>query len=217
MSKQFLAILAVIVVVFVGVFTFTRPKSDAPGGSNSSNSSQTSNHTVGTGNKKVTLVEYGDFQCPACKSFYPVVKQIKETYGDDIKFQFMHFPLTQIHPNAMVSSRAAEAAGKQGKFFEMHDLLYENQDQWSQSSNPTPIFESFAGQLDLNMDQFKSDMASAQVLAIINADQKSGQALGANSTPTFVINGKKLDKNPTSLDEFKKLIDEEIAKQNPSN
>lgn len=217
MSKQFLAILAVIVVVFVGVFTFTRPKSDAPGGNNSSNSSQTSNHTVGAGNKKVTLVEYGDFQCPACKSFYPVVKQIKETYGDDIKFQFMHFPLTQIHPNAMVSSRAAEAAGKQGKFFEMHDLLYENQDQWSQSSNPTPIFESFAGQLDLNMDQFKSDMASAQVLAIINADQKSGQELGANSTPTFVINGKKLDKNPTSLDEFKKLIDEEIAKQNPSN
>jgi len=217
MSKQFLAILAVIVVIFVGVFAFTRPKSDAPGNNGNGSSSQTSNHTVGAGNKKVTLVEYGDFQCPACKSFYPVVKQVKETYGDDIKFQFMHFPLTQIHPNAMASGRAAEAAGKQGKFFEMHDLLYENQDQWSQSTNPTPIFESFASQLDLNMDQFKSDMMSAQVLAVINADQKSGQALGANSTPTFVINGKKLDKNPASLDEFKKLIDDEIAKQNPSN
>lgn len=216
MSKQFLAILAVIVVVFVGVFAFTRPKSEAPG-SNNSNGSGTSNHTVGAGNKKVTLVEYGDFQCPACKSFYPVVKQIKQTYGDDITFQFMHFPLTQIHPNAMVSSRAAEAAGNQGKFFEMHDLLYENQDQWAQSSNPTPILESFANQLGLNMEQFKSDMMSAAVLAVINADQKSGQALGANSTPTFVINGKKLDKNPTSLDEFKKLIDEEIAKQNPTN
>lgn len=217
MSKQFLAILAVIVVVFVGVFVFTRPKSDAPGNNSGSDTSQTSNHTVGAGNKKVTLVEYGDFQCPACKSFYPVVKQVKETYGDDIKFQFMHFPLTQIHPNAMVSSRAAEAAGNQGKFFEMHDLLYENQDQWSQSSNPTPIFESFASQLGLDMNKFKSDMMSAQVLAIINADQKSGQALGANSTPTFVINGKKIDKNPTSLDAFKQLIDEEIAKQNPSN
>ncbi len=217
MSKQFLAILAIIVVVFVGVFAFTRSKSDTPGSNNGDNSAQTSNHTIGAGNKGVTLVEYGDFQCPACKSYYPVVKQVKELYGDDITFQFMHFPLTQIHPNAMVASRAAEAAGKQGKFFEMHDFLYENQDSWSSDSNPTPLFESFAAQLELDIDQFKSDMMSAQVLATINADLKSGQALGANSTPTFVINGKKLDKNPTSLDEFKQLIDEEIARANPTN
>lgn len=217
MSKQFLAILLAIALLFIGIFAFTKSKSDAPEGGNSSQSAQTSNHTVGAGNKKVTLVEYGDFQCPACKSFYPVVKQVKEAYGDDIKFQFMHFPLTQIHPNAMQASRSAEAAGNQGKFFEMHDLLYENQDQWSQSSNPTSTFESFAEQLGLNMDQFKSDVISAKTLAVINADQKSGQALGVESTPTFVINGKKLDKNPTSLEEFKKLIDEEIAKQNPTN
>lgn len=217
MSKQFLAILLAIALLFIGIFAFTKSKSGTPDGGNSNQSAQTSNHTVGAGNKKVTLVEYGDFQCPACKSFYPVVKQVKEAYGDDIKFQFMHFPLTQIHPNAMQASRSAEAAGNQGKFFEMHDLLYENQDQWSQSSNPTSTFESFAEQLGLNMDQFKSDVISAKTLAVINADQKSGQALGVESTPTFVINGKKLDKNPTSLEEFKKLIDEEIAKQNPTN
>lgn len=213
MSKQFLAILAVIILGLFGILFLTKDKTNAPS-SNSSSGSQASEHKAGAGNKGVTLIEYGDFQCPACKSFYPVVKQVKETYGDDITVQFRHFPLTQIHPNAMASSRAAEAAGNQGKFFEMHDLLYENQDSWSQSSSPTSIFESFATQLNLNLDKFKADTASAQTLAVINADQKAGQALGVNSTPTFVINGKKVEPNPTTPEAFKKLIDEAIATQN---
>jgi protein-disulfide isomerase len=207
MNKQFLVIVAVVIGALIGVFALTSGKENS---SDSSNSTQASNHVQGAGNKKVTLTEYGDFQCPACKQFYPIVKQIKQQYGDDITFQFKHFPLTQIHPNAFAAHRAAEAAAKQGKFFEMHDLLYENQDSWSASQDPGAIFEGFATQLSLNLDQFKTDVASEATADIINADAKEGQTLGANSTPTFAINGKKIE-NPKTLDDFKKLIDEAIA------
>lgn len=210
MNKQFLIIVSVVIVGMFGILMATSKKDDkgSQGGT-----AAVSNHVQGAGKKKVTLTEYGDFQCPACKSFYPIVKQIKQDYGDDITFEFKNFPLTQIHPNAFAAHRAAEAAGKQGKFFEMHDLLYENQDTWASSSSATPIFEGFATQLGLNIDQFKSDVASASVADTINADVKAGQQLGANSTPTFAINGKKIE-NPKSPEEFKKLIDEAIASAN---
>ena len=213
MNKQFFVVVLVIVAALVGVFAMTKEKSpDSQSGSSAQVTA--SEHTVGAGNKKVTLTEYGDFQCPACKQYFPLVKQIKEAYGDDIKFQFRHFPLTQIHPNAFIGSRAAEAAGKQGKFFEMHDLLYENQDSWSQAGNPTEILNTFATQLNLNVEQFKKDMMSENAADVINADIKAATGLGANSTPTFAINGRKIGENPRSLEEFKKLIDEEIAKAN---
>lgn len=208
MNKQFFVVVIVIVAALVGIFAVTGKKDE---NSSTTSSASASEHIVGNKESKVKLVEYGDFQCPACKSYYPIIKQIKETYGDRISFQFRHFPLSQIHNHAVLGSRAAEAAGKQDKFFEMHDLLYQNQDTWSPSSNPTPIFEGYAQQLGLNMDQFKSDMSSAAVLDIINADMRAGQALGVNSTPTFVLNDKKIEKSPTSIDEFKKLIDDAIA------
>lgn len=214
MNKQFVAIVIVVIVALGGVFMLAG-KSDKQSSSSGNSAPQTSNHTLGAGNKGVILVEYGDFQCPACKSYYPIIKQIKEDYGDDIKFQFKHFPLVQIHPNAFIASRAAEAAGKQGKFFEMHDLLYENQDSWKDSSSPSTIFEGFAQQLGLNLDQYKTDVASEEIASIINADVKAGQALGANSTPTFVLNDKKIEETPKSLEEFKALIDEAI--KNSSN
>lgn len=215
MNKQFVAVVILVIAALGGLFMLASKSSDQS--SSGGSGSQTSNHTVGAANKGVTLVEYGDFQCPACKSYYPIIKSIKEQYGDDIKIQFRHFPLVQIHPNAFIASRAAEAAGKQGKFFEMHDLLYENQDSWSDATSPSTIFEGYAGQLGLNLDQFKSDVASEEIASIINADVKAGQALGANSTPTFVINDKKVDPLPKSADEFKALIDEAIKNANPSN
>lgn len=211
MNKQFFGIIVVVVGLLVGVFALTGGnKDESSDGGNTAG--QPSNHVVGSETAKVTLTEYGDFQCPACKSYFPFVSQIKQEYADKIKFQFRHYPLTQIHPNAFLGSRAAEAAGKQNKFFEMHDILYENQETWSASQNPTPILESYATQLGLNLDQFKSDMNSSSVAATINADAKAAQALGATSTPTFVINDKKIDKNPQSLEDFKKLIDDELAK-----
>lgn len=212
MNKQFFLIVGVVVAALVGLFVVTGNKNDQQSGQQP-DQSQASNHTQGAGNKKVTLVEYGDFQCPACKSFYPLVKEIKKIYGDDITFQFSHFPLSQIHQNAFAAHRAAEAAGKQGKFFEMHDLLYENQDSWSSLPDPSQVFTGLAQQLSLNMDQFNSDVASEAVNSTINADVKLAQQAGATSTPTFTINGEKIQ-NPQSLEEFKKLIDDAIAKSN---
>lgn len=214
MSKQFIAIMVVVILGLFGVLMLTRKDDPKTSSSSQSSQSEGSNNKVGAGNKKVTLLEFGDFQCPACKSYLPIVQEIKKSYGDDITFQFRHYPLVQIHPNATISARAAEAAAKQGKFFEMHDLLYENQESWASSSNPTSIFETFASQLNLKTDQFKTDMADAGTLAIINADSKIAQATGANSTPSFSINGVKIEKNPTSVEEFKKLIDDAIAQAN---
>lgn len=214
MDKRFLGIILVIIVGLVGIFALTGGNKDKNGSSGSSNSNaQPTNHVVKAPNSKATLVEYGDFQCPACKSYFPLVQELNATYKDQLTFQFRHYPLVAIHSNAFVGSRAAEAAGKQGKFFEMHDLLYENQDTWSRASNPSAILESYGQQLGLNMEQFKSDMNSAAVADAINADAKAAQGLGATSTPTFVLNGKKIDKNPQSVEDFKKLIDEAIKGQ----
>lgn len=210
MDKRFFGIIVVIIGVLVGVFALTGGNKDDSSSGGDSNG-QPSNHVTGAENSPVTLVEYGDFQCPACKSFFPIVQQIKEDYKDKLKFQFRHYPLTQIHSNAFIGSRAAEAAGKQDKFFEMHDLLYENQETWSASQNPTQVLEGYATQLGLNVEQFKTDMNSPEVANVVNADAKAAQAIGATSTPTFVINDKKIEKNPQSIEEFKQLIDDALA------
>lgn len=202
----------VVVLGLFGIFTLTKKNgSDNSSGGSSNSTAQTSEHKKGEGTSGVTLIEYGDLQCPACKSYFPIVKQIEAEYGDKVTVQYRHYPLNQVHPHAFEAARAAEAAGLQGKFFEMHDLMYENQDSWSQSSNVSPIFEIYAQQLGLNMEQFKSDSASKKVADTINADIKAGQAIGANSTPTFVLNGVKIQ-NPQDFAGFKQLIDEAIAK-----
>lgn len=212
MSRRFLLIMAALIVVFIGVVVVSKNKDD-PANSSNGNSADGSNYVVGAGTAGVSVVEFGDFQCPACRSYYPVVQQLKDKYGDRIKIQFRHFPLVQIHQNAMVGHRAAEAAGRQGKFWEMHDLLYERQQAWDSSANPKVIMEDYAAELGLNIDKFKADFVSESVNKVISADIKAGQAVGASSTPTFVINGQKLDKLPTDVAGFSQLIDEQIAKQ----
>ncbi len=212
MSKRFLIIMAALVVVFFGVVIFSKNKEkvnapvDSAGGSN---------HIKGEGATGVTLVEFADFQCPTCGSFYPIVKALEKKYDKQITFQFRHFPLVQIHDNAMIAHRSAEAAAKQNKFWEMHDILYERQKIWSESSNAKLIMEDYASELGLNVDKFKTDFASSAVNDIITADTKLGQEAGVSGTPTFVINGKKLDDLPRDIDSFSKLIDQAIAdKQN---
>lgn len=212
MSKKFIFILLCIIAALGLIFWFTKDKSDAPG---SSTNTQPSNHVYGEGKSGVVLVEYGDFQCPACGQYFPVIKSLKEKYKEDITFQFRHFPLASIHPNAMAAHRAAEAAGKQGKFWEMHDKLYEQQQSWSTSSSAKTIFDTYASGLGLNMSQYQTDFASTETNAIINADMSAGQALGANSTPTFVLDGKKLEENPQDLAAFEKLITDAIAAKKP--
>jgi protein-disulfide isomerase len=213
MNKQFLAILLIVIALLVGVFIATKDEASSPSGDSAG---QVSNHSVGAGNKGVTLVEYGDLQCPACKSYYPIIKQVKAEYGDDITFTFRHFPLTQIHNHAYIASRAAEAAGLQGKFFEMHDLLYENQDAWSPLPDPQDTFVQYAEQLELDMEKFQADMFSESVSATINADLAEAQEAGYTATPTFALNGEKIENSPRDLEGFKELIDQAIQ-ENASN
>lgn len=208
MDKRFTLILLGLFVAFGGIFWFSKQGNNTDGPA-SSNSVQATKHTVGAGKKGVTLVEYGDLECPACGQYFPILQEVKKKYGDDITFQYRHFPLPS-HPQARIAHRAAEAAGKQGKFFEMHDMMYQRQQEWSGNNSAAKIFEGYATEIGLDVEKFKTDAASVEINAIINADVAEGQKIGAASTPTFVINDKLVERNPRSLDEFVKLIDDAI-------
>lgn len=215
MDRRFVAILTVLVLGFGGFLIYNKRAQDS--GVNNQNGTsgvKTTNHNFGEGKKGVVLVEYGDFQCPACFQYFPIVEELREKYKTDITFQFRNFPIDSIHPNARAAHRAAEAADKQGKFWEMYSRLYQTQQEWTSSPSVRPIFEGYAGQLGLDLVKFKADFASSEVNASINADVSEGQKLGVNSTPTFFLDGQKID-NPRGLEEFNKLIDEAISKKNP--
>lgn len=146
-----------------------------------------------------TLIEYSDFQCPACGAFYPFVKQLIRDHGNDMRLVYRHYPLPQ-HQNAEAAARAAEAAGKQGKFWEMHDLLFERQPSWSELNHPETTFADYAKELKLDMDAFQKDLDSSDVKDKVKSSGDSGLRAGVNSTPTFFLNGKAL-----SLQGFKDL------------
>lgn len=203
MSKRFLAILLICAAAFVGLFLLNGKNAEAP----STNEPTTTTHSTGGQDAKVTLIEYGDFQCPACASYYPIMKEVKAHYGDKINFQFRNFPLVSIHPNALAAHRAAEAASNQDKFWEMHDMLYERRDNWINSSNPSQIFESYATELGLDIAKFKQDVSNPATKAKIDADYAEGRDAGVDSTPGFVMNGKKIDNNPRDAAGFYALID----------
>lgn len=181
-----------------------------------------SNNFYGSENGIVTLTEYGDFECPACAGFYPIVSQVKEELKDQIRFEFKHFPLVQIHANATAAHRAAQAASNQGKFWEMHDLLYERQNSWngqSGTTNPSSVFEEYAREIGLDMDQYTSDANSSETLAVINADVEAGKSMGANSTPTFYIDGTEIEDLSTisTVDGFKSVLEEAINSKQGSS
>ena len=162
-------------------------------------------HVRGNPQATVTVVEYGDFQCPACAAYAPVGEQLVEEYGDRVQFVFRHFPLKSVHPNAVAGARAAEAAAKQGKFWEMHDVLYANQSAWANLSNPTDQFVAFAEALELNVEQFKADLDSKEVKDRVEADFDSANNAGLNGTPSFFINGAPIE-NPRSYEAFAGLL-----------
>jgi protein-disulfide isomerase len=212
MSKQFWAVVAVIVLIFVGIFVVSSNKTKTNGASSST--SAASQHIVGTSTSGVKFVEYGDFQCPYCQVYAPFVKQAQDEFKDRISFQFRNFPLVNNHPNAFAAARAAEAAGYQGKFWEMHDALYVTSDWqvWTTASDPTPYFNQYAAQLGLDVNKFKADYASSKVNDTINADMAAGTALNVPGTPTFFINGKAVTIKPTLAD-FEKVLNAAIAAQ----
>ncbi|KKT41181.1 MAG: Na+/H+ antiporter, NhaA family protein, nonfunctional [Candidatus Giovannonibacteria bacterium GW2011_GWA2_44_13b] len=161
--------------------------------------------TTGNKDSKKILVEYSDFQCPACKAYQPLVKQLLKEHGTEFLFVYRHFPLPQ-HKNAKAGAYAAEAAGVQGKFWEMHDKLFDGQTDWAEKGNAGDIFIEYAKSLNLDINKFKEDFASDGVHQKVDRQYKSGVANFVNSTPTFFINGKKIQ--PRSYEEFVKLVEE---------
>jgi len=143
-------------------------------------------HIEGKKDAPVELVEYGDYQCPYCGEAYPIVKHIQEQLGRNLKFVFRNFPLKNIHPDAIRAAIASEAAGLQGKYWQMHDLLFENQKRLNLHS-----LLVYANELNLNMDQFETDLGDPDVEKKVMDDFYSGLRSGVNATPTFFINGEK--------------------------
>lgn len=163
-------------------------------------------YTKGAATSTVVLVEYLDFECEACGAYYPIVKNLEKQFGEDITFVARYFPLPG-HRNGLTAALAAEAAGRQGKFWEMHDLLFERQKEWGEKQAPTPeVFEGFATELGLDMEKFRADVASPEVKARVQRDIDSGRALGVNSTPSFFLNGERLQ-NPQSEQQFWKILE----------
>ncbi len=150
-------------------------------------------HVIGNPDAKVSLTEYGDFQCPACGAFHPIVKGVLEQYGDQIRFEFKNLPLTAIHPYAMPAAKAAEAAGVQGKYFEMHDKLFEDQKAWSSSPTPQVFFTQYAEELGLDVELFKKHMKASVINEKITEHTKEAQGLGFTGTPSFLLNGEPLE------------------------
>ena len=167
--------------------------------------------TKGNKDAKITLVEYSDFQCPACATYQTMTKQLFSEFQNDIAFTYRHFPLRTIHKNADLAAQAAEAAGLQGKFWEMHDIIFENQTEWAGNKDPMNNFIKYAQALEINIEQFKTDINSKTVKEKVEKDYQDSISLGLNSTPTFFLNGEKLQ-NPANYDEFKTLIQAAITK-----
>jgi len=150
-------------------------------------------HVLGPASVPVTLVEYGDFECPACGAAHPVVKQLLRGIGDQVRFVFRHFPLTSVHPHARRAAEAAEAAEAQGRFWEMHDLLYANQDALEDDD-----LVAYAAALRLDLGRFVTDLERGTFAGKVRRDFLGGARSGVNGTPTFFVNGVRHD-GPSDL------------------
>lgn len=170
-------------------------------GSNQNDATAQESNTSAT----LTLTEYSDYQCPACAYFHPIVDSLKKTYGNELEVVYKDFPLNS-HQYAALAARAAEAARNQGKFLEMHNMLFENQRQWSSGDAQSRII-GYAKQIGLDMNQFQEDLNAAETQQAVMEEKQEGVQLGVDSTPTFFINGEKLQQNPPSFQDFKALID----------
>jgi VCBS repeat-containing protein len=167
-------------------------------------------HLSGDITAPVVLIEYLDFQCPTCRAFHPVVKALEEQFEGELLVVRRHFPLQSIHPNAFAAGVAAEAAGRQDAFEAFGDLLFENQPTWAPLSDPQPLFESYATSLGLNLDQFRTDQADPALAARVQRDLDATAGLGATGTPTFFLQGSRLNPLPSTQPVFASLIQDAV-------
>jgi protein-disulfide isomerase len=169
-------------------------------------------HVRGDPTAPVTLEEFGDFQCPPCGLLHPILKQLEGEFGPrKLRVIFREFPLVPAHAHALNAARAAEAAGLQGKFWEMHDLIFENQNLWKDSFDVRPTFEGYATKLGLDLEMFRRDIGGEVVERRIFLDGKRGHAMGVNGTPTVFMNGREVPFESLPADKLRVLINIQLA------
>ncbi len=220
--KFILSVVGITIAIFAGIIFFANKSnltsSNAPTGQAvlSDDKKQllevaADEYIKGNKDASVTLIEYLDFECEACGAYYPLMKQLSEEFKNDVRFVNRYFPLPG-HKNGMQAALSVEAASRQGKYWEMHNIVFDNQKTWGEKPVADPaIFEGFAKQIGLNIEQFKKDVVSKEVKDRVERDKASGEKLGNTGTPTFFLNGEKIQ-NPKTPDDFKTLIKAAILK-----
>jgi protein-disulfide isomerase len=160
---------------------------------------------------QVTLVEFGDYQCPSCAAYHPFVKEILNRYPKQVRLEFHHFPLITIHPNAMAAHKAVEAAGEQGHYWEMHDALFDHQTQWATRPDPKPAFAAIANGIGINGTILLQAMENPQIQERILKDVERGDRAGVQFVPTFYINGQQVPLK-MSMEDFVQVIETHLKK-----
>ena len=169
-------------------------------------------HTLGPPNAPIQIEEFGDFQCPPCGLFHPILELMHKEFGDKLRITFREFPLYPAHQHAIAAASSAEAAGLQGKFWEMHDLLYEHQSEWKDQFDVRPIFEGYAKQIGLDVELWKRDVGGEQVAKRITLDGSRGHSVGVKGTPTVFLNGREVPfESLMAPDRFRTVIQTELT------
>lgn len=166
---------------------------------------------IGSANAPVTVEEFGDYQCPPCGTVYPELEKIREDYGDRVRLVFRHYPVTRLHRNALAAAHAAEAAGLQGKFWEMHGQLYRGQQTWANSADAPARFAAYARSLGLDAARFARDVNGEAADKRVVADHERAKSLGVDGTPTFFVNGRKLPSNAIGGKDVRAAIDDALG------
>ena len=178
------------------------PKTDAAGGG----------HVRGSADAPITLVEYGDYECPPCGFYEGIAARLLKEFPDSVKIEFHHFPLAAIHPNAVLAATAAEAAGEQNRYWEMHDLLFVSQSKWKNAKDAEAQFNGLASQIGLDVTQFSQSLESAETRQRVLEDVKRGKTVQIDSTPTFFLNGDRMKPAPANFEEFRERIEQALRK-----
>jgi protein-disulfide isomerase len=205
----FVIIIGVLIISTVsGMWLYRRSTETQPPADVTSNATDTGlAHVRGEAGAPVTLEEFGDFQCPPCGALYPELKKIEAEYGPRLRVVFRQLPIISLHKHALQAAHAAEAAGLQGRFWEMHDMLYENQAKWDKADDVRPIFTDYARALNLDVQRFNDDMDGTEVSKRILNDQDRARELRLKGTPTIFINGRQLPPLETTPEGLRAAID----------
>jgi protein-disulfide isomerase len=210
-----LIVIIIAVAVAAGAAVYLSRQPDEPAANTAATPSRVDikggGHFRGPENAAVTLVEFGDYQCPSCGAFHPLVKELLNRYPTQVRLEYHHFPLVTVHPNTMLASQAVEAAGEQGKYWEMHDAVFEHQMEWAGSPNAEPIFITLASGLGLDVNKFMQALRSPEVQTRILKDVERGQDAKVEATPTFFINGEQVHPR-LSMEDFVQLIESHLHK-----